>query len=299
MQVCTWLTCCAAYSSAQTPSSDPETVVLSTNSEVALASLGVTPQNIIFSTGNEGGGASRAPSRLHQTGNWQRRFSTLDSPRSTSSLDLGRPNGGRSVSGASTTDALRKRLMHGHNLSSTSLSSTSASPRRSSLATRPAYPVSPPASTSAANDTASSSGASYTAGDHLGASSATIRPPGSVAESSTTRQRSKVSAHGVGVAKVSAAVGSDMTTALGQLTSEVDNMSVSGASVQAAKEDGKRFTSTYGECGRLSIRAAGGLTWICRGRRPEHKAAPRPRLFRQLPRANAGIWPARSGASAS
>ena len=253
----TRLTCYAEHSSAQTPSSDAETVVLPTNAEVALASLGVTPQNIIFSTGDEGAGVSRAASRLHQTGNWQRRFSMLDSPRSGSSLDLSRPNGGRSVSGASTTtDALRKRLMHGHNLSSTSLSSASASPRRSSLATRPAYPASPPSSASAANDTASSSGASHAGGEQLGASSATIRPPASVAESSTTRQRSKVSAHGVGVAKVSAAVASDMTTALGQLTSEVDNMSVSAASVQAAKEDGKRFTSTYGECHRLRIGAA-------------------------------------------
>lgn len=249
----------SAHSKLGLPPSDNES--LAYGREIPLANLGIVPQNIIFSTTDTL--ASRLPSRLHQTDAWPRRWNGSEGSRPGSSLDLTRPGGGRSVSGSSTADALRRRLALGsHSASSLHSNLASASPRPSTTARASSgtFPASP---ASAVSGLGSSSGASAsTSSGQLAHSSATIRPASSSVIGSDTNAppRSKVNMHGVEVSRVAAAIGADTTTALGLMTTESkqDTESVSGMSNQVpgvvesashGRNGGRRFTSTYGRLG--------------------------------------------------
>lgn len=222
--------------------------------EASLVNLGVNPQTIIFSTGE----GRYSAEHLRQLREWPRHSSLRDLPRSSSSVDLLRQGMSRTASGSSTVDALRRRLASGNG--SFSLQSGPPSRRTSMNMMRPNLPASPSSVASRPGTTDEASSEASHAGkvdkEELSRSSATIKPPSSVTGASTsTRARSKINPHGVEVSKVHAAVSSDMTTALGQLTleSQTERTSVSGVSetdrsynATPAKVEG-RFSTTYGK----------------------------------------------------
>lgn len=220
-----------------------------------MISLGVTPQTIIFSTGE----STYTNEDLRQLRDWPRHRSLRNVPRSISSLDHLRHGSSRSASGSSTVEALRRRLASG-NGSSSSLHSDPPSQRTSINMVRPVLPNSPPsvASRMTETDEASSdaSGPGHSHMEDISKSSATIKQPSSIAGVSTsTRARSKVNSTGVEIPKVHATIGPDMTTATGQLTleSQADHSSVSGVS-ESDRQFGagrsraeQRFSTTYGK----------------------------------------------------
>jgi phosphoinositide-3-kinase regulatory subunit 4 len=203
-----------------------------------LASQGVIPQNIIFSTTDKLGARLPSTSSLSE----EARANGGDGTSSMAGhYNHSRVPGARSVSGSSTADALRKRLAMS-NLSSTSLNTMAGTatpghnttPNKAQVPTSPASVVNSDLSANKGNNPTSSSVA-----------------PNSSAPSPLHRQRSKVNANGVEVSKVTAAVGEDTAFATGHLTSEAGHeaLSQSGRSTPVYKTQvkmpGARFSSTY------------------------------------------------------
>lgn len=192
---------------------------------VSLQSLGVTPQNVFYSfeRANSLGKGPAPTSRLHQVDSWPRRFVSNGSAVSAV------PS--RSTSDANVVDDLRRRLALAGGGSTSSLGSLSrmamnGDHRRDSL--------------TSINDSS----------DPMTSSSMTIRP----GPAPLTASR-RVNAAGIEVGRVSPAVASDSTTAMGQMNLDMRSprsedavstfSSAFGARSKLAVQS-QRFHSTYG-----------------------------------------------------
>lgn len=210
-----------------------------------LVNLGIVPQNIIFSTTDNLG--ARFSSRTLSGESRLRNHQPAEGMPSPSLEYNGRRIATRSVSGSSTTDALRRKLAM-TNASSTSLNSLTgtASPRPISLPSSRPLVSEAPASVAESDRTSAKDDGTDAQSTAPTISSSMVAGP-----SPLSKQRSRVNMHGVEIAKASAAVGADSTFAVGHLTNEAGNeaTSMSGASLPVLKVDGKsgggRFHSTY------------------------------------------------------